>query len=84
MPSLIVMSPADYQNWLARGRPPTTLVQSGERLFRELGCSGCHVGSSVVRAPHLQGVFGKPVPLNSGEVDVLPLLRGLDRSFRVK
>ncbi len=65
---VVVMSPADYQNWLMRGQPGSTLVQSGERLFRELGCSGCHMGSSVVRAPPLEGLFGKPVPLNSGEV----------------
>jgi cytochrome c oxidase subunit 2 len=66
--SVIVMSQADYQDWLARGRPENTLVQSGEKLFRELGCSGCHLGKSVVRAPPLEGLFGKPVPLNNGEV----------------
>jgi cytochrome c oxidase subunit 2 len=65
---VIVMSPADYQHWLESGRPGSTLVESGERLFRELGCSGCHVGKSVVRAPPLEGVFGKPVPLSNREV----------------
>jgi cytochrome c oxidase subunit II len=65
---IVVMSPADYQNWLVNGEPGSTLVQSGERLFRELGCSGCHLGQSIVRAPPLQGIYGKPVPLNSGEV----------------
>ena len=65
---IVVMRPADYQDWLIRGAPGSTLVQSGERLFRDLGCSGCHVGQSVVRAPPLQGLFGKPVPLNNGEV----------------
>ena len=65
---VIVMSPADYEDWLISGKPGDTLVQSGERLYRELGCSGCHDGSSVVRAPPLQGVFGKPVPLSNGEV----------------
>lgn len=65
---VVVMSPIDYQNWLVRGQPDSTLVQSGERLFRELGCSGCHVGPSVVRAPPLEGLFGKPVPLNNNEV----------------
>jgi cytochrome c oxidase subunit 2 len=65
---VIVMTPADYQNWLSQGQPGTTLTQSGQQLFRELGCSGCHEGKSVVRAPPLQGLFGKPVPLNDGEV----------------
>jgi cytochrome c oxidase subunit II len=65
---VIVMTPADYQAWLARGAPGSTLAQEGARLFRELGCSGCHVGHSVVRAPPLEGLFGKPVPLNDGEI----------------
>ncbi|MDB6124988.1 MAG: cytochrome c oxidase subunit 2 [Pedosphaera sp.] len=64
---VIVMSPAAYQDWLARGQPEETLVQSGERLFRELGCSGCHMGNSQIRAPRLEGVFGKPVPLQGGQ-----------------
>jgi cytochrome c oxidase subunit 2 len=66
--SVIVMSPADYQDWLTKGQPGSTLAQSGERLFRELGCSGCHVGKSLVRAPPLESLFGKPVPLSNGEV----------------
>lgn len=65
---LIVMKPADYERWLVSGQPGSTLVQEGERLFREVGCSGCHSGNSIVRAPPLEGLFGKPVPLNSGEV----------------
>jgi cytochrome c oxidase subunit 2 len=65
---IVAMTPADYEDWLVRGRPGSTLVQSGERLFRDLGCSGCHMGSSIIRAPPLEGLFGKPVPLNSGEV----------------
>ena len=64
---IFVMPPAAYQEWLAKGQPEETLVQSGERLFRELGCSGCHMGSSVIRAPRLEGVFGKPVPLQGGQ-----------------
>jgi cytochrome c oxidase subunit 2 len=67
---VIVMSPADYAQWLAQGRPESTLAQSGERRFRELGCSGCHFGSSIVRAPRLEGIFGKPVPLQGGGMTV--------------
>ncbi len=40
---------------------------SGERTFRELGCSGCHDGVVGDIAPSLQGVFGKEVQLESGE-----------------
>jgi cytochrome c oxidase subunit 2 len=65
---VIVMSPADYENWLIKGQPGGTMVQSGEQLYRELGCSGCHSGSSVVRAPPLEGLYNKPVPLAGGEI----------------
>lgn len=67
---IVVMAQADYQQWLIRGQPNSTLAQSGEKLFRELGCSGCHVNSSIVRAPPLFGLFGKPVPLNGGQIVV--------------
>ena len=67
---VFVMDPAEYQAWLTRGSPGSTLAQAGERRFRELGCSGCHMGSSVVRAPPLEGLYGKPVPLQNGQVVV--------------
>jgi len=67
---VIVMDPAEYQTWLTQGSPGSTLVQAGERRFRELGCSGCHMGSSIVRAPPLEGLYGKPVPLQSGQIIV--------------
>jgi cytochrome c oxidase subunit 2 len=61
-----VMLPAQYEAWLALGRPQDTLAQSGEKLFRELGCSGCHVNSSAVHAPPLEGLYGKLVSLSDG------------------
>ncbi|MGN6554176.1 MAG: cytochrome c oxidase subunit II [Verrucomicrobiota bacterium] len=65
---VVVMEPAAFQQWLNQGEPTTTLAQSGERLYRELGCSGCHENSTIVRAPPLQGIFGKPVPLQGGQI----------------
>jgi cytochrome c oxidase subunit 2 len=65
---VIVMTPAAYQSWLTKGAPGPTLAQQGEKLFRQFGCSGCHVNSTTVRAPPLEGVFGKPVPLQSGQI----------------
>ena len=65
---LVVMSPADYAAWLSTGQPANTLAQEGERLFRELGCSGCHMGSPQIRAPRLEGLYGKPVALQGGQV----------------
>ena len=63
-----VMTPEDYAAWLMRGAPAEPTVESGARLFRELGCSGCHMGSGVVRAPPLEGLFGRPTPLMSRDV----------------
>ncbi len=34
-----VMTPADYENWLAGGGSSGTMAQQGERLFEQLGCS---------------------------------------------
>lgn len=63
---VIVMPPAEYEQWLTTGSQPETLAAAGERLFRQRGCSGCHRldGSGV--APTLAGVYGKPVPLADG------------------
>ncbi|HEX3799082.1 MAG TPA: cytochrome c oxidase subunit II [Verrucomicrobiae bacterium] len=66
--NIVVMKPADYQAWLNAGRPVDNLAATGEHLFREFGCSGCHQNSTVVHAPRLEGVFGKPVPLQGGAI----------------
>lgn len=62
--TVFVMSPANYEEWLAHQRPHDTLAQSGENLFREFGCTGCHVGNSAVHSPPLEGLYGKLVPLS--------------------
>ncbi len=58
-----VLPPADYEAWLARGGTQDSLAQSGARLYRTLGCSGCHEGTGTVRAPRLEGLYGRTVPL---------------------
>jgi cytochrome c oxidase subunit II len=65
---VIAMNPPDYEAWLNAGRPANTMAASGEKLFREMGCSGCHMGNSIVHAPRLEGLFGKPVPLADGQI----------------
>lgn len=64
--TVYVMSPAQYGQWLAQGGPRDNLARKGEKLFREFGCSGCHVNSVAVHAPPLAGLYGKMVPLNDG------------------
>jgi len=65
---VVVMDPADYQQWLASGTTEPTMAQEGARLFRSYGCSGCHGVNATVRAPLLDGVFGHPVPLEGGSI----------------
>jgi cytochrome c oxidase subunit II len=63
-----VMEPALFQKWLLEGDPGDTLVQTGARLFRNLGCSGCHLGSTDIRAPRLEGLYGQTIPLKDGSM----------------
>jgi cytochrome c oxidase subunit II len=67
---IIVMEPADYESWLSRQDVGDTLAGEGAALFRRLGCSGCHMGPGTVRAPRLEGLYGKPVPLQDGSIVV--------------
>jgi cytochrome c oxidase subunit 2 len=64
---VIVQSPADYSAWLAAGGKPGDPNEHGRRLFARYGCSGCHSPDAVVRAPSLEGLYGKRVPLANGE-----------------
>jgi cytochrome c oxidase subunit 2 len=64
---IVVMKPTEYENWLSGGTSAEPLAASGERLFQQLGCSGCHAANAPVQAPALDGLYGKAVPLQSGE-----------------
>lgn len=63
---VVALEEADYARWLREQGPASPLAQEGGQLFRELGCSGCHGAGSAVRAPPLEGLYGRPVPLADG------------------
>ncbi len=65
---VVVLSRPDYEQWLRTGAQEESPVAFGARRFRELGCSGCHMGDSAVRAPNLSGIYGGVVPLEGGRV----------------
>jgi cytochrome c oxidase subunit 2 len=67
---VVVMSPAEYAQWLSGGATEETPVQMGERLFQQLGCHTCHRADAGGQGPTLVGVFGQPVRLQSGEETV--------------
>jgi cytochrome c oxidase subunit 2 len=64
--AVIALPPAEFEAWLARMAPASTLAEEGGQLFRSLGCSGCHGAGGTVRAPSLEGLYGRAVPLASG------------------
>jgi cytochrome c oxidase subunit II len=64
--AIVAMEPAAYTDWLAERGTGETLAQQGARLFRELGCSGCHSAASTVHAPSLVGLYGRLVHLMDG------------------
>jgi cytochrome c oxidase subunit II len=65
---VVVMAPAAFEAWLARGDSSPTMAARGAARFRQYGCSGCHGASASVHAPKLEGLFGKPVQLEGGGV----------------
>jgi cytochrome c oxidase subunit 2 len=65
---VVVMEPADFQEWLAEGSGNESMAAEGGKLFTRYGCSGCHGRNATVRAPLLEGVYGHPVPLQDGRV----------------
>jgi cytochrome c oxidase subunit 2 len=67
---VVVMEQAAFAQWLSRQDVSGTLPAQGERLFRQFGCGGCHGAGSQVRAPELAGLYGKPVPLADGTIEI--------------
>lgn len=75
-----VMSPSDYEGWLAQGDTGLTMAREGEDLFVRHHCSGCHGMNATVKAPPLRGVYGRPVPIQSG--DEVRFVQADDRYIR--
>jgi cytochrome c oxidase subunit 2 len=65
---VIVMSPADYQQWVSGSNPNESPLAMGERLYNELRCASCHGDANLgpTRGPSLVGIYNKQVPLEGG------------------
>jgi cytochrome c oxidase subunit 2 len=61
-----VMEPVEFQQWLSQAGTGPSMAEQGERLFVQYHCAGCHRGSQIVHAPQLEGVYGRPVPIQQG------------------
>jgi cytochrome c oxidase subunit II len=65
--SVVVMAREDFAKWLRAQPQSDDLAKEGQALFVSLGCAGCHEGNGAVHAPRLQGIYGGPVPLSTGQ-----------------
>ncbi len=69
---VVVMEPRQYEEWLSgsriAGAPEAAGVEeaTGEQLFQQLGCAGCHITDGTGPGPSLEGIFGEPVRLEDG------------------
>jgi len=63
---IVVMEPQDYARWLGGGGNGGTLAQQGAAKLRTLGCSGCHSPGATIRAPSLDNLYGRTIPLADG------------------
>jgi len=64
---VVVLSPRDYQAWLAGATPSESPAAAGHQLFTTLGCVQCH----GQRAPTLAGLYGSIVTLTDGSAHIV-------------
>jgi cytochrome c oxidase subunit 2 len=61
------MEPAEYQDWLSGGSSGGSMADNGAKLFQDLACASCHLENGQGRGPALKGLYGRQVPLQTGE-----------------
>lgn len=64
--SVTVMTPEQYESWLASGSPNRSLIESGAELFKTLRCDSCHKSDSGALGPVLTHLYGSTVKFNNG------------------
>ena len=65
---VVVMEPAEYENWLSGNAGQTSPAAAGRGLFESLGCASCHgANAEGGRGPALLGLFGSKVVLNNNQ-----------------
>ena len=62
---VVVMDADAYREWLTRGADDS-LATRGSKLFRKLQCVACHSGDARARAPLLENLYLRRVPLADG------------------
>jgi cytochrome c oxidase subunit II len=79
---VVVMEPAEYEDWLRTGPSQPSIEVVGQALFERYSCSGCHGTSSTFRAPKLDGVFGSQVPIMDADGKGTHFVTAEDRYIR--
>jgi cytochrome c oxidase subunit 2 len=70
---VVVMTPPEYEAWLARTPAAGTMQAQGAARFHELACDGCHESRDAapgIHAPVLEGLYGHAVALRDGRTVV--------------
>jgi cytochrome c oxidase subunit 2 len=62
---IIVMEPDEFERWL-ESKADESLADKGRKLFQKLQCVVCHSADSHARAPVLEGLYKKRIPLADG------------------
>jgi cytochrome c oxidase subunit II len=63
---VVVMTPDEYERWIAGSTSGASLAQNGERLFASLGCGSCHSGTADSHGPSLAQVYGSKLQMANG------------------
>jgi cytochrome c oxidase subunit 2 len=63
--TVVAMEPAEYQAWLA-SKADLSMAQRGRQLFLKHQCVACHTPGGQQRAPSLENLYMRKVPLDDG------------------
>ncbi len=63
--TVVAMKPADYEAWL-HGRAEGSQALEGRKIFLKYRCLSCHSADEYARAPVLEELYGKRIPLTNG------------------
>ena len=65
---VVVMEPAEYENWLSGNAGQASPAAAGHGLYESLGCASCHgANAEGGRGPALLGLYGSKVVLNNNQ-----------------
>ena len=64
--TVYVMTPTDFEAWLAGTSGEGSLADQGQKQFARLGCVTCHMAGASQRGPSLAGLIGSAVHLRDG------------------